>query len=94
MLHTVVLILIVIGIIAANLPWLSERLFLFFDPPGGNKTIAMRLLEWLLLLMLYVLGALGTEYKMLGVLHGARVPVCGFRTAWLYLPSRPETASG
>lgn len=66
MLSTVIIILLVVGIVAANLPWLSERLFFFFDPPGGHKTIGMRLLEWLILFLLFVLGALGTENKMMG----------------------------
>ena len=66
MLSTVVIILLVIGILAANLPWLSEKFFFIFTPPAGHKTIAMRLIEWLVLFCLYVLGALGAENKVMG----------------------------
>lgn len=66
MLTTVVIILLIAGIGAANLPWLSERFFFFFTPPGGTKTIAMRLLEWAALFILFVLGSLGAENKVMG----------------------------
>ena len=66
MLTTVVFILLITGIGAANLPWLSERFFFFFAPPGGHKTFVMRLLEWLLLFILFVLGSLGAENKVMG----------------------------
>lgn len=66
MLNTIVIILLVCGIAAANLPWLSERFFFFFDPPGGQKGIGMRLLEWLILFALFVVAALGAENKVMG----------------------------
>jgi len=66
MLNSIVIILLICGIIAANLPWLSDRLFFFFDPPGGHKGIAMRLLEWLILFALFVVAALGAENKVMG----------------------------
>ncbi len=62
--------LIVIAVLAANLPWLSERFFFFFAAPGsGRKKAWMRLLEWLVLYFLVGLGAFGLEKKYNGVIH-------------------------
>lgn len=70
MLQTTIISLIVISLIAANLPWLSERFFLFFSPPGGQgKSLWMRLLEWLCLLCLFLLAALGLEKKLMGEVY-------------------------
>lgn len=59
-------ILLVSGIIAANLPWLGERFFFFFNPPAGIKRAWMRLLEWLVLYVLVGLVAMGLEQKASG----------------------------
>jgi len=65
-----IVILIVLAIISANLPWFSLRFFLLFEPPGGKgKRLWMCLLEWLVLLVLFLLGALGLEQKLLGELY-------------------------
>jgi hypothetical protein len=70
MLHTTILILIVISLVAANLPWLSERFFLFFNPPGGQgKALWMRLVEWLVLLVLFLLAGIGLEKKLMGEVY-------------------------
>jgi hypothetical protein len=66
MLHAIVIILLVCGILAANLPWLSERVFFFFEPAGGKKGVAIRLLEWLVLLLIFIVAALGAENKVMG----------------------------
>lgn len=66
MLNTIVIILLIGGILAANLPWLSERVFFFFEPHGGHKGIAIRLLEWLILFSVFTLAALGAENKVMG----------------------------
>lgn len=62
-------ILIVTAVIAANLPWLGERFFFFFSPPGGRKRAWMRLAEWLVLYFVVGLGAMGLEKKYNGVIH-------------------------
>ncbi len=70
MLQNAILILIVIAIISANLPWFSERFFLLIEPPGGTgKRLWMCLLEWLVLLVVFLLGALGLEQKLMGELY-------------------------
>ena len=65
--HYVVLVL-VIGAVAANLPWLSER-FLFLWNPAQGKKEWMRLLEWLILYGLVALIAVGIERKAYGAVH-------------------------
>lgn len=69
MLQTTVISLIIFSIIAANLPWFSERFFLFISPGGAGKTLWMRLLELLVLLILFLLVALGMEKKLMGELY-------------------------
>jgi len=70
MLQNAILILIVLAIISANLPWFSQRFFLLFDPPGGaGKRLWMSLLEWLVLFIVFLLGALGLEQKLMGQLY-------------------------
>ena len=59
-------ILLIIAIIAANLPWLSERFLLFVKPRNNVKRIWMRLLEWLILYVIIGLVAKGFEKKMYG----------------------------
>ncbi len=61
-------LLLVFAVVAANLPWLSERLFFIRELPGG-KPAWVRLLEWLVLY--FVVGgiAIGLERKTLGNIH-------------------------
>lgn len=60
-------ILLLVAVLAANLPWLGERFFFFFNPPGGKtKRAWMRLLEWLVLYLLVGLMAVGLEQKATG----------------------------
>ncbi|TDY02496.1 DUF2818 family protein [Thiohalophilus thiocyanatoxydans] len=60
-------VLLVSAIIAANLPWASERFFFLFTPPGGGlKRAWMRLVEWLVLYGLVGLIAVGLEQKATG----------------------------
>ena len=70
MLQTAIISLIIVSFIAANLPWFSERFFLFFSPPGAQtKRVWMRLVEWLALLLLFLLAALGLEKKLMGEVY-------------------------
>jgi hypothetical protein len=59
---------LVVGLafVAANLPWLNERLFFAFRPKGGEKAPWQRWLEWLALY--FVMGALaiGVERRLTG----------------------------
>jgi len=61
---------LIIALVTANLPWLTERRFLVLPAPtSGNKPIWMRLLEWLLLYLLIGLVGLGLEQRLNGEIH-------------------------
>ena len=59
-------LLLGLAIVAANLPWLSDRLLFVRRPACGSKSAWFRLLEWLLLYFLVGGIALGLEHKTTG----------------------------
>jgi len=61
-------ILLALAIIAANLPWLSERI-LFIWTPRRTKSPWIRLAEWLALYFLIGGIAVGLEQKTMGDIH-------------------------
>jgi uncharacterized membrane protein len=62
-------LVLVVALVAANLPWITERFFFVLTPPGGSKRVWMRLLEWLVLLGLVGLLAAGLERRLTGRVH-------------------------
>jgi len=62
-------VLIAIAVIAANLPWLSDRVFLFWPPPPQGKRFWQCLVEWLFMYALMGLLGLGLERKATGHIH-------------------------
>lgn len=62
-------ILVILAIIAANLPWLTERVFIFHDPGEGGKKFWMRFLEWCVLFAIVGAIAIGLEVKATGASH-------------------------
>lgn len=62
-------ILITLALVAANLPWISDRVFFVFRSKRGAKSAWMRLLE--LLVLYFVVGgiAIGLEQKIYGSFH-------------------------
>ena len=66
---SVIIVFLLLAFVAANLPWLSERVFFLVEPKKGDKGAAVRLLEWLILY--FVVGALGIglEQKIMGNVH-------------------------
>lgn len=62
-------LLLAIAVIAANLPWLSERVMLVYQLQDKLKPGWMRLLEWLVLYVLVGLLAFGLEKKVTGQIH-------------------------
>jgi hypothetical protein len=62
-------LIIVIALVSANLPWLSERVFFVRKPASGQKRAWVRWLEWLVLY--FVAGAitLGMEKKLNGEIY-------------------------
>lgn len=63
MLGTVIIIFIFVAFIAANLPWISERIFGLIQIKSGKKLVWMTLLEWFTLYLLIGMMALGIEKK-------------------------------
>lgn len=63
MLGTTIIVFIIIAFIAANLPWISERLFGLIPVKSNKKAVWMSLLEWFALYILIGLVALGIEKK-------------------------------
>lgn len=63
MLGTTILLFIVLAFVAANLPWISERLFGLIPLKSAKKSAWLCLLEWLILYFLVGLIALGIEKK-------------------------------
>ena len=57
-----------LAVVAANLPWLSER-WLFVISSQRIKPFWLRLIEWGLLYGLVIGLGFGFEYKMTGTLH-------------------------
>jgi len=66
--HTAIILLLTFAVIAANLPWISNRI-LFIWTPAGDKSPWARFAEWLLLY--FVVGglAMGLEKKSIGEIH-------------------------
>lgn len=62
-------IVITIAIIAANLPWLSDKVLLVLEPKDGVKRAAWRWLEWMLLFFIVGGVALGMEQKLNGEIY-------------------------
>lgn len=66
---TAVWIVLLFAMVAANLPWLSNRILFVIEPKGGDKGPWLRLLEWLLLYFLVGGITLGLEQKISGERH-------------------------
>ena len=63
MLSTSISLLILVAFIAANLPWITERLFGVFALQSNTKSIWLCFLEWFILYLLVGMIALGLEKK-------------------------------
>ncbi|MFK5913856.1 MAG: DUF2818 family protein [Woeseiaceae bacterium] len=59
----IIIFLIFIAITAANLPWVSQRLFAIYPLPNGNKAIWLAFFEWFILYIIIGLVAFGFEKK-------------------------------
>ncbi|TVO62436.1 DUF2818 family protein [Spiribacter vilamensis] len=59
----------VVALIAANLPWLSDRIAFVVSPAARGKPEWIRLVEWLTLFFLVGLIAAGLEYRTQGQLQ-------------------------
>ena len=69
MLGNTIIIFIVFAFIAANLPWVSERLFGLIPLKSDKKSAWLWLLEWLILYILVGLLAMGIEKKFMSDMY-------------------------
>lgn len=69
MLGNTIIIFIVFAFIAANLPWVSERLFGLIPLKSDKKSAWLCLLEWLILYFLVGLLAMGIEKKFMSDIY-------------------------
>ena len=69
MLSFLVVALVLVALVAANLPWLSEKVFVFLPTPPQGKRNRIRWVEWFVYYFLVGLLALGLEYKASGGAH-------------------------
>jgi hypothetical protein len=67
--NVAVWIVLILALIGANLPWLSDRILFVYTPKSGGKPVWIRLLEWLLMYFVVGLIALGLEQKLHGKPH-------------------------
>ena len=63
MLNNSIIIFVFVAFIAANLPWISERLFGVIAIKSGKKSVWLSFVEWFVLYLLIGLIALGLEKK-------------------------------
>lgn len=69
MLSTTIIIFIIVAVIAANLPWISERLFGLIVLKSARKSVWICILEWFVLYLLMGVIALGIEKKFISDIH-------------------------
>ena len=63
MLNNSIIIFVIIAFVAANLPWISDRLFGVIVVKSGKKSVWLAFIEWFVLYLLIGLIALGLEKK-------------------------------
>lgn len=62
-------LLLAVALIAANLPWITDRIGLVASPPAGGKREWVRIAEWVGLFALVGLIGAGLEYRSQGQLQ-------------------------
>lgn len=63
MLESLIIVFLVVAFMAANFPWLTDRLFGFYTLKSASKSVWLTLGEWLIMYLLMGLIALGIEKK-------------------------------
>ncbi len=58
------MVLILLALVAANLPFIGERILFIFNPSSGSKNLAWRLLELIILFFLVGFAARLLESKL------------------------------
>lgn len=76
-----VLILFIITLIAANLPFLTDRVLLLFKP-RDNKSFWLRFTEWCLMYIVVMVVAIGLETKLYGAAYAKVWEIWNFSQHW------------
>jgi hypothetical protein len=76
-----VLILFIVTIIAANIPFLTDKVFLVLKA-DSNKSFRMRFAEWFLLYIIVMAIAIGLEIKLHGAAYAKVWEVWNFSQNW------------
>ncbi|MCK8515921.1 DUF2818 family protein [Methylonatrum kenyense] len=63
------LLLMLVAVVAANLPWFSERVLFIRVPAAGRKREWIRLLEWGFFYGVVAAVAAGLEYRVTGDIY-------------------------
>ena len=69
MLNTIIIIFLIFAVIAANLPWVTDRLFGVIMLKSAKKSVWLCILEWFVLYLLIGTIALGLEKKFISDIH-------------------------
>ena len=64
-----VVLLIIVALLSANLPWFSNKYFFFVSPKTGKKSSFLFIIEWLTMYVLVAIIALLIERKVQGFIH-------------------------
>jgi hypothetical protein len=62
----IITLFIVLSIVAANVPWMSDRYFMLVAPTDNIKSIWARWLEWIALYFVMGFVGLGLEQRFMG----------------------------
>jgi hypothetical protein len=64
-----IVLLLAVGLVAANLPWFSDRILFVLPSRDGRKRVVVRLGEWLLMYGVFLLAGFGLERAVDGAWH-------------------------
>ena len=64
MLSSIIITFLIVAFIAANLPWVNQRVFGFYALKNNTKSVWLALLEWLIWYFVMGLIAMGIEKKL------------------------------
>ncbi|ABI57298.1 DUF2818 family protein [Alkalilimnicola ehrlichii MLHE-1] len=67
--NSAIALLFLLAVVAANLPWLTERVFLVAPTPPRGKREWVRFLEWGVYYLVAGAAAIGLEYSVTGDIY-------------------------
>lgn len=64
-----IILLLITALVAANLPWSTERIGFIWRPASGKKSEWVRLAEWMVLFVVVGIAGAGLEFRSQGELQ-------------------------